>query len=143
MVEKELAADLPGIDVRLKGVIDLVETDFSITDFKTTTARWSKTKIKNQYLQVVIYRYLFEKTFGDVISALRFKIIYAKNPTTVKHQEVTVKPKDVDSDYSKMFDVVKYVVDSIRQELFYINESYRCNFCEFKERCKKDREPAA
>jgi putative RecB family exonuclease len=143
MVEKTLVADLPGIDVPLKGVIDLVETDFSITDFKTTTARWSKTKIKNQYLQVVIYRYLFEKSFGDVISSLRFKILYAKNPTTVKHQEVTVKPKDVDSDYSKLFDVVKYVVDSIRQEVFFKNENFICSFCEFKDHCKNDREPTA
>lgn len=143
MVEKELVADLPGIDVPLKGVIDLVETDFSITDFKTTTARWSKTKIKNQYLQVVIYRYLFEKSFGDVISSLRFKILYAKNPTTVKHQEVIIKPKDVDSDYSKLFDVVKYVVDSIRQEVFFKNENFICKFCEFKDLCKNDREPTA
>ena len=54
MVEKELIVDLPGIDVPLKGIIDLVEMDFSITDFKTTTARWAKAKIKGSYLQVVI-----------------------------------------------------------------------------------------
>ena len=143
MVEKELVADLPGLDVPLKGVIDLVESDFSITDFKTTTARWSKAKIKSQYLQVVIYRYLFEKSFGDVISALRFKIIYAKHPGTVKHQEVTIKPKDVDPGYNKMFDVVKYVVDSIRQEIFFKNENFICSFCDFKDLCKRDREPTA
>jgi len=138
MVEKELIAQLPELDVSLKGVIDLVENDFSITDFKTTTARWSKSKIKNHYLQVVIYRYLFEKTFGDVISNLKFKIIYSKNPPTVRHQEIVVKPKDVDYNYSKMFDVIKYVVDNIRQEIFYKNESYICSFCEHKEICRSE-----
>ena len=138
MVEKELTAELPGLDVTLKGVIDLVETDFSITDFKTTTARWSKSKIKNHYLQIVIYRYLFEKTFGDVISRLKFKIIYSKKPPTVNHQEIEVKPKDVDFDYTKMLDVIKYVVDNIRQEIFYKNESYTCGFCEFKDICRND-----
>ncbi len=137
MVEKELIADLPGIDVPLKGVIDLVETDFSITDFKTTTAKWSKTKLRSHYLQVIIYRYLFEKSFGDVISLLKFNIIYSKNPNRVKHQQIAIKPKDVDYDYSKMFEVIKYVVENIRQEVFFKNESYTCGYCEFKDLCRE------
>jgi DNA helicase II / ATP-dependent DNA helicase PcrA len=136
MVEKELLANLPEIDVKLKGVIDLVETDFSITDFKTTTAKWSNSRVKSSYLQVVIYRYLFEQTFGDVISQLRFKIIYSKNSTNIKHQEISIKPKDVDFNYAKMFDIIKYVVDNIRQGVFYKNESYSCGFCEYKEMCR-------
>jgi len=138
MVEKDLIADLPGIDVPLKGVIDLVETDFSITDFKTTTSRWAKAKIKGSYLQVVIYRYLFEKAFGDVISSLKFKIIYSRNPSNIKHQEITIKPKDLDYDYSKMFDVIKYVVENIRQGVFYKNENFVCGFCEYKDLCQKN-----
>ncbi|MGD2087496.1 MAG: PD-(D/E)XK nuclease family protein [Candidatus Aminicenantes bacterium] len=138
MVEKELIADLSGIDVPLKGVIDLVETDFSITDFKTTTARWSKAKIKGSYLQVVIYRYLFEQCFGDVISSLKFKIIYSKDPSKIKHQEIAIKPRDVDYDYSKMFDVIKYVVENIRQGVFYKNENFVCSFCEYKDLCQKN-----
>lgn len=135
MVEKELLADLPDSDVKLKGVIDLVETDFSITDFKTTTAKWSKSRTQNAYLQMVIYRYLFEKTFGDVISRLKFKIIYSKKDTNIKHQEVTIKPGDVDSDYSKMFDIINYVVENIKNGAFYLNESYSCGFCEFRGNC--------
>jgi putative RecB family exonuclease len=141
MVEKELWASLPGIDVKLKGVIDLVETDFSITDFKTTTAKWSKTRIKSAYLQMVIYRYLFEQNFGDVITQLKFKIIYAKNPTNIKHQEISIKPKDVDFDYARMFDIIKYVVDNIRQGVFYKNESYTCGYCEYREICRSSIEP--
>ena len=138
MVEKELIADLPGLAVPLKGVIDLVETDFSITDFKTTTARWPKAKIKGSYLQVVIYRYLFEQSFGDVISSLKFKIIYSKDPGKIKHQELVINPKDVDYDYSKMYEVIKYVVDNIRQGVFYKNENFICGFCEFKDLCQKN-----
>ena len=138
MVEKELIVDLPGIDVPLKGVIDLVESDFSITDFKTTTAKWPKAKIKASYLQVVIYRYLFEQSFGDVISSLKFKIIYAKDPGKIKHQEIVINPKDVDYDYSKMYDVIKYVVENIQQGVFYKNESFICGFCEFKDLCQKN-----
>lgn len=142
MVEKELIADIPGIDVPLKGVIDLVETDFSITDFKTTTAKWAKSRIKGSYLQIVIYRYLFEQCFGDVISTLKFKVIYAKNPTNIKHQEIEIKPKDVDYDYSKMVEVIKYVVENIRQGFFNKNENFVCGFCEFKQFCQGS-EPGA
>ncbi len=138
MVEKELVAQLPAINVKLKGVIDLVEEDFSITDFKTTTAKWSKTRIKGSYLQVIIYRYLFEQSFGDVISLLKFKIFYSKNSTHIRHQEVAIKPKDVDYDYDKMLEIIAHVVDGIRGEVFYKNEGYTCGFCEFKEICKND-----
>jgi CRISPR/Cas system-associated exonuclease Cas4 (RecB family) len=144
MVEKELWADLPNLDVKLKGVIDLVEEDFSITDFKTTTAKWSKSRIKGSYLQVVIYRYLFEKSFGDVISQLKFNILYSKNASShIRQQEISIKPKDVDYDYNKMFDVIKFAVDGITGEVFYKNENFHCSFCEFKDICKNDtnREP--
>jgi len=139
MVEKELWADLPGIGVKLKGVIDLVEKDFSITDFKTTTAKWSKAKIKSSYLQMVIYRYLFEQSFGDVISQLKFKIIYSKIPSHIRHQEVAIKAKDVD--YNKMFDIIKYVVENISQGVFYKNENFICSFCEYKKLCRQNPEP--
>jgi DNA helicase-2/ATP-dependent DNA helicase PcrA len=136
MVEKELVVALPELDVKLKGIIDLVETDFSITDFKTTTAKWSKTRIKDSYLQMQIYRYIFEKSFGDVITHLRFRIIYAKGMTGIKDQKVSVKASDLDT--SKMLDIIKYVVDNIRNEAFYKNESYTCSYCEYKDLCRKE-----
>jgi len=136
MVEKELWAEIPGIDTRLRGVLDLVETDFSITDFKTTTAKWSKSRIQHSYLQVIMYRYLFEKSFGDVISSLKFKVIYAKSSNNIKHQELSIKPGDVDFDYSRMFEIIRFVIDNIKEGVFYKNEGYACNFCDYKSICK-------
>lgn len=135
MVEKELVIQLPELDVNLKGIIDLVEKDFSITDFKTTTAKWSKSRIKDSYLQMQIYRYLFEKTFGDVVNHLKFRIIYSKNAVNIKDQVVSVKASDLDC--SKMFDIIKYVVDNIRNGVFYKNENYTCGYCEFKDLCRQ------
>lgn len=140
MVEKELLAEIPGVEIPLKGIIDLVETDFSITDFKTTTAKWSKNRIKSAYLQVVLYRYLFEKNFGNVISQLRFKILYSRD-THIRHQEVNIKARDLDQDYQQMFAIVKYVVDNINQGVFYKNESFTCGFCEYKGLCRAQSEP--
>ena len=134
MVEKELIVDLPDLDVKLKGVIDLVETDFSITDFKTTTAKWSKKRLKDSYLQMQIYKFLFEKSFGNVISYLRFRIIYAKQASNIKDQKLSVKASDLDT--SKMFDIIRYVVENIREGVFYKNENYTCGYCEFKDLCR-------
>jgi len=136
MIEKEMLVELPALAVPLKGVLDLVETDFSITDFKTTTTKWTKTRIRSAYLQVVIYRYLFEKNFGSVISQLKFKILYAKESDNIKHQEIDINARDLDNDYKQMFTVIKYVVDNIRQEVFYKNENYSCGFCDFKHVCQ-------
>ncbi len=136
MVEKELVVDLPDLDVKLKGIIDLIETDFSITDFKTTTAKWSKNRIKESYLQMQIYRHIFEKCFGDVITNLRFRIIYAKGISGIKDQKVSVKASDLDT--SKMLNIIKYVVDNIRSGAYYKNESYTCSFCEFRDLCRND-----
>ena len=89
MVEEELEVELPGLGIKLKGIIDLVEKDFSITDFKTTTTKWTKEKINNSYLQMVIYKYLFEKSFGDVITQLKFRIVYAKGASNIRNQLVS------------------------------------------------------
>lgn len=136
MVEKELVVELPELEVKLKGIIDLVETDFSITDFKTTTAKWSKNRIKESYLQMQIYRYIFEKSFGDVITHLRFRIIYSKGISGIKDQKISVKASDLDS--TKMLDIINYVVTNIRNGVFYKNENYTCSYCEFKDLCRKE-----
>jgi hypothetical protein len=134
MVEKEMEIEIPEVGVKMRGVIDLVEKDFSITDFKTTTAKWSKARAKNSYLQMFIYKYLFEQCFGDVITKLRFRILYSKSISSIRHQVLCIKSSDVD--FTKMIDIVKYVTENISKGVFYKNESYACGFCELINDCK-------
>ena len=134
MVEKELEVELPNRGVTLRGIIDLVEKDFSITDFKTTTSKWSKSRVNSSYLQILIYKYLFEKSFCNTIPEVKFKIIYSKNHRNIKHQEINIKPKE--NDIEKMLEQIDYVIENIDDAFFYKNESYMCNFCEFKYMCK-------
>lgn len=134
MVEQELEVELPDMDIKLRGIIDLVEKDFSLTDFKTTTSKWSKERIKNSYLQMVVYKYLFEKTFASAISQLKICIVYSKNDSHIKCQSIARNA--VDFSVEKMFDIVKYVVDNICREVFYKNESYFCGFCEYRDICR-------
>jgi hypothetical protein len=134
MVEKELDINIPEYGIRLKGVIDLVESNFSITDFKTTTSKWSKDKFRQSYLQLVIYKYLFEQSFGNVISDLKIRIFYAKNAKNIRHQELAVKKDDLSID--SMFKIISYVTDNISKGVFYKNETFFCGFCQYKEHCR-------
>lgn len=135
MIEKEMEIDIPEMDIKIRGIIDLVEEDFSITDFKTTTTKWSPSKVQNGFLQMVIYKYLFEEQFGGVISELKFLIIHSKGPSNIKHQELSMKSEEADT--KKMLDVIRYVVQNIQKGMFYKNESYICGFCEYKNICRK------
>jgi CRISPR/Cas system-associated exonuclease Cas4 (RecB family) len=134
MVEKELEVEIPGLGIRLKGIIDLVEQDFTITDFKTATSKWSKSRARGARLQMVVYKYLFEQSFGEVSSKLKFKILYSKNAVGIQHQEIRVKAEDRDEE--EMLKIVRHVAENISNKVFYKNVSYLCGFCEFKDICR-------
>jgi len=133
MVEKELQVEMDELGVTLKGIIDLVEKDYTITDFKTTSSKWSNSRMKRSHLQMVIYRYLFEKSFGTTNPELKLKILYSSNKSKIGHQEVVLKSVDVNLE--KMIQIIQYVVDNIQKEIFFRNESYFCGFCDFRSIC--------
>lgn len=141
MVEKELSAELPGSGVILKGVIDLVEEDYGLTDFKTTTSKWSPSKARNSP-QMIIYKYLFERSFGPVAGGLKFEVLYAKNAANVRHQTFPVVPA-ADA-VQKLLELIDHVVENINGGVFYANENPFCRYCEFFGLCLgKKTAPAA
>lgn len=133
LIEKELEVEVADLGIKLKGIPDLVEKDFSITDFKTTTARWPKNRINQALLQMVIYKYLFESQYGKVNNQLKFRIIYSRTHTNIKHQELVIDSRDID--FKKMFDIIEYIIDQISSQRFYRNESFHCRFCEYRDLC--------
>jgi hypothetical protein len=132
MVEKELCMEIPEIGVDLKGVIDLVEEDFCITDFKTTTSKWSASKARNS-LQMIIYKYLFDRSFGPVQSSLKYEVLYAKNAANIRHQTFKVVPEAGAMD--NMLTLIRHVVDKIKDRNFLANETPFCRYCEFHKLC--------
>jgi len=132
MTEKELSARIPGGPL-LKGVVDLVEDDFSITDFKTTTARWPESRGRNP-LQMLIYRYLFRQTFGTQAPAMRYEILYGKTDHHVHRQ---VLPVTVESNGEAwMLEVIDHVCAQIERGLFPRQPGLVCRFCEYTARCR-------
>jgi hypothetical protein len=134
MVEKELSAEVPGCGVVLKGVIDLVETDFSITDFKTSSSRWSPGRARNS-LQMTIYKYLFDQNFGHVHAALKYEILYARKPAAVRHQSLPVCPGP--EEIRCMLELAGHVAENIAANVFYPNRGHFCAHCPFAGPCRE------
>jgi CRISPR/Cas system-associated exonuclease Cas4 (RecB family) len=137
-VEEELTVEIPQTGIRLKGVIDLVEDDFSITDFKTSTSRWNGSRARNS-LQMIIYKYLFDRTYGGVNSTIRFEILYSKNASNIKRQTLRVVPGE--EEIAQMLEVVIHIADNISRGIFYRKENYTCPYCEYRELCRTKRFP--
>lgn len=136
MTEKELITTIPESGIVLKGVVDLVEDNFSLTDFKTTTSKWSKKRADNSFLQLYIYKYLFERNMeGTSINELKFSIFFSKNDTNIRHQEFSINSRDVNLE--KMHKIINYVAEGIGEGLFHKSEGYICNMCSFKDICRK------
>lgn len=133
MVEAEMEARIPELDVSVRGILDLVEKNFAISDFKTATSRWSKERSEKSFLQMIIYRYLFEQRFGPVTTRLNFRVLYSRSTKTPRSQVISFPASA--ADFSHMIKVIAYVVDGIRRESFYPNPSYHCQTCAFKEGC--------
>jgi len=134
MVEKELSAEIPEINVNLKGVIDLVEEDFSITDFKTTTSKWSASKARNS-LQMTIYKYLFERNFGNVHGTLKYEVLFAKTAAHIRHQSLKVTPGP--DDVGRLLLLVRHVAENISQGIFYPQPNPFCPYCEYVALCRE------
>ncbi len=134
MVEKELSAELPGSGVVLKGIIDLVEEDFCLTDFKTTSSRWSPSKVRNTP-QMIIYKYLFDRTFGPMKSTLKYEVLVAKDASHVRHQTFRVVPESDAVD--KLLAMIHLVAEQIDEGIFPVNENPFCRYCEYKGLCRE------
>lgn len=134
MVEKELSAELPGSGVQLKGVIDLVEEDFCITDFKTTTGRWSASRVRNSP-QMIIYKYLFDRSFGPVPSSMKYEIFYGRKAGNVRHQTLPVLP--VPDAVDSLLAMIAQVAGRIAAGAFEPNVTAFCRLCEFRSHCRE------
>ncbi len=134
MVEKELSVELPENGVVLKGVLDLVEEDYCITDFKTTTSRWSESRGRHSP-QMVIYKYLFDRSFGPLPSRLKYEIFYGKSAGSIRHQTLAVVPEEGAVD--GLLAMIGHVVARIEAGAFPANETPLCNYCEFRPPCRQ------
>lgn len=135
LVEKELQTVIPGSDVQFKGIIDLVEEDFSLVDLKTSNRKWNGTS-GYRARQMFFYKFLFEQSFCSSVSGLRFEVLSAATPPgTVLHQRIPVEASK--DDVQASLELALKVASDISAGLFPAREACNLRYCEFRAECRK------
>jgi putative RecB family exonuclease len=117
------------IGVDLHGIIDLVESDGTVVDFKTSARAFDVVGLE-RHLQLSIYALavFLEK---QSIPKLRIDaLLKTKTPRLERYETVRSE-----GDLAWTAQLVAGVVRSIDQELFFPNPSWRCSECEYYGHC--------
>ncbi len=121
------------LDVPLRGVIDLIETDDTLTEFKTSQKRWALTDLPDN-IQLTAYSYAYELLFGRPPKELRLvNLVRTRNPVIEEH----VTGRD-DTDYERLFHLSKEVRKGIQTSVFFPNRGcWLCRDCEYDLDCRE------
>ena len=118
------------MDVRLMGVLDLVEQDGTVVDLKTA-ARSPSTSDLEQHLQLSAYALVTLLRTG-AIPRLRLDVLLKTRKPELLQLETT---RDL-TDLSWTAQLVRTVAQAIRAGSFHPNPSWRCGECEYFAHCQ-------
>lgn len=118
-----------GID--LEGVIDLVEENDTITEFKTSAQMIDPKEVDN-YLQLTIYSYAYEMLTHKPPKLLRV-VDFVK---TKKPKMIILETKRCKADYQRFFFLAVQVLKGVQNRLFFPRTGFWCKDCEYGGLCK-------
>ena len=143
-VEKVVAAEYPfevpmvnlgngeTLDIPLQGIIDLIEADDGIVEFKTGAKAMSCQEVQNN-LQLTIYAYAYQMLFKKKPKTL--KIVNLIKNKTPKMEIIETQREQ--KDFQRLFLLTKEVLKGIRSHVFYPRYSFFCKDCEYADYCRK------
>jgi len=117
------------LGVNLEGIIDLIEEDETIVEFKTSAQMMND--IKN-HLQLTAYSFAYEMLYQRPPKLLKI-IDFVK---TKKPKMVVLETTRDQKDYQRFFSLAKQVLSSIKGQIFFPRTSFMCKDCEFERPCK-------
>jgi putative RecB family exonuclease len=119
------------LDIRLRGVIDLVEADGTLVELKTA-ARTFDTGSLERHLQLSTYALVRFLATGT-IPQLRIDALLKTKVPRLEHLPATRTIEDL----AWTARLIASVALAIRSGCFFPNPSYRCSECEFFAHCQK------
>ena len=119
------------LDVSLRGVIDLVEEDDVIVEFKAPQKAPPLTELPDN-VQITTYAYAHEKLFGKMPREIRkISLVRTKNPRI--DTQITGRSK---KDFERLFHLGREVVKGVQAEVFIPSRGcWLCNDCEYRVDC--------
>ena len=121
------------LDVPLRGVMDLIEADGTLIEFKTSLRRVPVAELPDQ-VQLTAYSYAYELLFGRAPTALQLvNLVRTRQPTIEVHK--TGRDKQ---DYERLFYLAKEVHRGIQTGVFIPNRGcWLCKDCEYERDCRE------
>lgn len=120
---------VPLID--LEGVIDLIETDDAIIEFKTS-AQMMESKDADESLQLTIYSYAYESLYQRVPKTLKL-IDFVKSK---KPKLLTFETKRDKASYERLYSIAEQVLKGINLKIFFPRPGFWCKDCEYAAPCQ-------
>ena len=129
------------LDVPIRGVMDLVQADDVIVEFKAPQKAPPVTALPDD-IQVSVYAYAYEKRFGKLPREIRkVALVRTKNP---KIETQTTGREE--RDFERLFHLGREVVKGVRAGVFLPSRGcWLCNDCEYRQDCDEwtgNEEPA-
>lgn len=119
------------LDVNLKGFIDLIEKDNTITEFKTSNQAMDQNSIDG-HLQLTADSYAYEMLYRRPPGLLKLvDFVKTKRPTII-----TLETDRKKLDHQRFFYLAKQILKSIRSKIFFPRNSFMCKDCEYARSCK-------
>jgi CRISPR/Cas system-associated exonuclease Cas4 (RecB family) len=140
IVEAEFPFRLPLINpangeklgIPLEGFIDLIESNNTITEFKTSAQSINSDSL-DEMLQLTTYSYAYQMIFGKEAQMLKvINFVKTKIPKMNVLKSVAREQKN----YARLFHLAKEVLRSVRSKIFFPRQSFMCKDCEYGALCK-------
>ena len=118
------------LGITLEGFFDVIESDDTITDYKTSGTTISQDDVDN-HLQLTAYGYAFEQLFRKPAKGFRIvNFVKSKKP-----KMVTTETARTSASYEAFFFLVKEVLKAIKAATFHPRPGYWCRDCEYRDIC--------
>ena len=123
------------LGITLEGFFDVIESDDTITDYKTSASTMSQDDVDN-HLQLTTYGYAYEQLFHKPPKGFRI-VNFVKNK---KPKIATFETERTSANYDAFFFLVKEVLKAIKVGTFHPRPGYWCRDCEYGDVCPLTRE---
>ena len=131
LIEQGTTVDIDGVPVKV--VIDLVERDGKIRDFKTAKRAPAKDEA-DKSIQLSTYAMAYREMTGERESGAQLDYtVNLKTGPKITHLETMIDDNRIERTKA----LIKGVAQAISSGMFYpVEEGFACSFCVFKDICK-------
>jgi hypothetical protein len=119
------------LPISLEGVIDLIEEEDAITEFKTSAQVMDQKEVEG-HLQLTVYSYAYEMLVHRSPKLLRV-VDFVKSR---KPKMIVLKTGRGKADYERFFCLAGQVLRGIRSQVFFPRAGFWCKDCEYGEHCR-------